>query len=288
MLFWIGHAEAAKWKRSVVKINASALWWSAPTDLGISHSLFLSPGTIARHYHWRKNNLLKTIRDRKEGLLIYTASGTNHDAVNNYSLAACDMVNLPICSVSKEKDCHSKQGLFEIKLRQPLHWCLLPLGSFKGRKENEPNEIKSRFLHIYSMSGWKSRLLLLQNTQRENFLSSSPHLADHFMHRWVPHWCFFHFSKFWLISQMHYAHACLRSSTQHSSLCANGLSASLRLRVQLRGESLICHLTVLFLSCCVIIPEANGQVKNTIYLKDANDELIWKSKIVLFLWQTYL
>lgn len=57
-----------------------------------------------------KNNLLKTIRDRKEGLLIYTASGTNHDAVNNYSLAACDMVNLPICSVSKEKDCHSKQG----------------------------------------------------------------------------------------------------------------------------------------------------------------------------------
>lgn len=88
-------------------------------------------------------------------------------------------------------------------------------------------------------------------------------------HRWVPHWCLFHLSKFWLISQLHYTCAYLRSSTQHSSLCVNGLSASLRLRVQLRGESLICHLTVLFLSCCVIIPEADGQVKNAIYLKEA-------------------
>lgn len=49
-----------------------------------------------------KNNLPKTIRDRKKGLLIYTASGTKHDAVNNNSLADCRLVNSPIWSASKE------------------------------------------------------------------------------------------------------------------------------------------------------------------------------------------
>lgn len=53
-----------------------------------------------------------------------------------------------------------------------------------------------------------------------------------------------------------------RSSTQHSSLCANGLSASLRLGVQLRGDSLISHLAVLFLSCRVIMPEVDVWVRN--------------------------
>ena len=47
----------------------------------------------------------------------------------------------------------------------------------------------------------------------------------------------------------------LVSDTRHTSLCANGLSASLRLRVQLRGDSLISHLAVLFLSRRVIMPE---------------------------------
>lgn len=138
MLFWIGHAEAAKRKRSVVKINASALWWSAPTDLGISHSRFF----LSWHHRKNitteeKNNLLKTIRDRKEGLLIYTASGTKQDAVNNHSLAACDMVNAAI--------------------PQPyLCRCFLPHGSFKGRIKNNKIYISSRI-----QFGWKSRLLVL-------------------------------------------------------------------------------------------------------------------------------
>lgn len=84
----------------------------------------------------------------------------------------------------------------------------------------------------------------------------------------MPVWCFFHLSNFWLISQLHYVYACFRSSTQHSSLCANRLSASLRLRVQLRGDSLISHLAVLFLSCRVIMPEVDGQVRNGLYLKE--------------------
>lgn len=130
VLFWIGRAEAAKWKRSVVKINASALWWSAPTDLGISHSrLFLSWHHRKNITTEEKNNLLKTIRDRKEGLFIYTASGTKQDAVNNHSLAACDMVNAAIP-------------------RPCLCRCFLPHGLFKGRKKKLT---KSLFLHVYSL-----------------------------------------------------------------------------------------------------------------------------------------
>lgn len=120
--------------------------------------------------------------------------------------------------------------------------------------------------------------------KRELSFSSSTRLAvwislHEFQHRWMPRWCFFHLSNFWLISQLHYADACFRSSTQHPSLCANGLSASLRLRVQLRGDSLISHLTVLFLSCRVIIPEVDGQVRNGLYLKEATDELVWKNRL---------
>lgn len=97
----------------------------------------------------------------------------------------------------------------------------------------------------------------------------------------MPVWCFFHLSNFWLISQLHYVDACFRSGTQHSSLCANGLSASLRLRVQLRGDSLISHLAVLFLNCRVIMPEVDGRVRNGLYLKEDTSELFWKSRLLL-------
>lgn len=116
----------------------------------------------------------------------------------------------------------------------------------------------------------------LRSFQRENFRS---HHHPKSQHRWMPWWCIFHLSNFWLISQPLYADACFRSSTQHPSLCANGLLASLRLRVQLRGDSLISHLTVLFLSGSVIIPEVDGQVRNGLYLKEPTDELIWKNGV---------
>lgn len=108
---------------------------------------------------------------------------------------------------------------------------------------------------------------------RKLSFSSSPHLAvcislRESQHRWMSVWCFFHLSNFWLISQLHYADACFRSSTQHSSLCANGLSASLRLGVQLRGDSLISHLAVLFLSCRVIMPEVDWWVRSGLYLEE--------------------
>lgn len=119
-------------------------------------------------------------------------------------------------------------------------------------------------------------LFPLRSFQRENFLS---HHHPKSQHRWMPWWCIFHLSNFWLISQPLYADACFRSSTQHPSLCANGLLASLRLRVQLRGDSLISHLTVLFLSSSVIIPEVDGQVRNGLYLKEPTDELIWKKGV---------
>lgn len=47
--------------------------------------------------------------------------------------------------------------------------------------------------------------------------------------------------------------------------CANGLSASLRLSAQLRGDSLISHLILLFLGCRVIMREDDGQVRNRLY-----------------------
>lgn len=52
-------------------------------------SFFPSAGAVAGHYCRRKNNILKSTRDRTEGLSIYAASGTKHDAVDNYSSAAC-------------------------------------------------------------------------------------------------------------------------------------------------------------------------------------------------------
>lgn len=124
---------------------------------------------------------------------------------------------------------------------------------------------------------------------RKLSFSSSPHLAvwisvRESQHRWMPVWCFFHLSNFWLISQLHYANACFRSGTQHTSLCANGLSASLRLRVQLRGDSLISHLAVLFLSCRVILPEVDVLVRNGLYLKEDTHELFWKNRLLLPDW----
>lgn len=47
---------------------------------------------------------------------------------------------------------------------------------------------------------------------------------------------------------------------------ANGVSASSRLGAQLRGDSLISHLRLLFLGCRVIMREDDGQVRNRLYL----------------------
>lgn len=69
-------------------------------------------------------------------------------------------------------------------------------------------------------------------------------------------------------------------SKHHTSLCANRLSASLRLRVQLRGDSLISHLAVLFLSCCVIMLEVDGLVRSGLYLKEDTDEHFWKHTLL--------
>lgn len=117
-------------------------------------------------------------------------------------------------------------------------------------------DLENVLWHLFSLRLWRRKLSF----------SSPPHLSVGIslyesQHRWMPVWCFFHLSNFWLISQLHYADACFRSSTQHSSLCANGLSASLRLGVQLRGDSLISHLAVLFLSCRVIMPAVDGRVR---------------------------
>lgn len=74
------------------------------------------------------------------------------------------------------------------------------------------------------------------------------------------------------------------SAVVHSTLffwCANGLSASLRLRAQLRGDSLISHLIVLFLGCCVIMPEVEGQVRSRLYLYGPAGEANWKNRLIV-------
>lgn len=144
----------------------------------------------------------------------------------------------------------------------------------------------SSFFKRYKFLAMFSPFLLSRSCERRKLsFPSSPHLAIciffcESQHRWMPLWWFFHLSNFWLISQLHYTDACLRSSTQHTSLCANGLSASLRLRLQLRGDSLISHLAVLFLSCRVIMPEVDGWVRIGLYLKENAPEHFWTSRLL--------
>lgn len=147
-------------------------------------------------------------------------------------------------------------------------------------------DIKRQYFFHHSMFSTTTQFCLFP-FWRENFL---PHPQPPFavcfslresQHRWIPVWCFFHLSNFWLISQLHYANACFRSCTQHTSLCANGLSASLRLGVQLRGDSLISHLAVLFPSCRVIMPEVDVRVRNGLYLKEDTHEFLWKNRLLL-------
>lgn len=53
------------------------------------HVLFFpSPGAVTRHYRRSQNTVLKTIRDSEQGLFIYAASGTQHDAAGARSFAA--------------------------------------------------------------------------------------------------------------------------------------------------------------------------------------------------------
>lgn len=56
-VFGVGHIDAAGWKRSVVKINALALWWSAQADLGISHSLPFFSWNPQKASPLEKNNI---------------------------------------------------------------------------------------------------------------------------------------------------------------------------------------------------------------------------------------
>lgn len=66
------------------------------------------------------------------------------------------------------------------------------------------------------------------------------------------------------ILQMHVS-AEVRGAPSPFFWCANGLSASLRLGAQLRGDSLISHLILLFLRCHMIMREDDGQVRNRLY-----------------------
>lgn len=56
-----------------------------------------SPGTIAGHYCRRKNNILKTTRDRTEGLFIYAQNMMLSIII--HLLLVSDMLNSPVCGL---------------------------------------------------------------------------------------------------------------------------------------------------------------------------------------------
>lgn len=74
---------------------------------------FFSPGTIRRPHHRRKTTT-SSKPSGKKGLLISTASGTKHDAVNIHSFGGLCLTCYTLQSViSHRRDCHSGQS--EIK-----------------------------------------------------------------------------------------------------------------------------------------------------------------------------
>lgn len=232
-LFRTGHAEAAKRKRSVVKINASALWWSASTDLGIPHSLFFLSWHHCKTSPPKKKKKKTTSGTEKRDSWFLQLQGQNTiNHVNHHPSAACDTANASICSISKEKD------------RLPTFTSTFPPppSLFRGRKKRkESNKI---YISLLVQCVWvQMRLLPLQNKHRKTKLSifATPCRS---------------IGAYFTCLNSDSSPSCIIHTriggAVHSSLCVNGLSASLRLRVQLRGESLLRHLTVLFLSCCVI------------------------------------